>query len=54
MEADDLEGSLLEDTNLRGVDLREVRNLTQEQINQAKGDENTQLPDGLYRPASWE
>jgi hypothetical protein len=54
LEAADLEGSLLEDTNLRGVDLREVRNLTQEQIDQAKGDENTQLPDGLYRPASWE
>jgi uncharacterized protein YjbI with pentapeptide repeats len=49
----DLENAILKDTNLQGTDLREVRNLTQGQIEQAKGDKNTQLPDELQRPASW-
>jgi hypothetical protein len=42
------------DTTLQGVDLLEVRNVTQEQIDQAQRDQSTQLPDGLYRPASRE
>lgn len=50
----DLEGAILEDTNLRGTDLREVKNLTQEQIDRVEGDDNTQLPDDLQQPASWE
>jgi len=27
--------------------------LTQEQVNAAKGDERTRLPEGLTRPAHW-
>jgi uncharacterized protein YjbI with pentapeptide repeats len=49
----DLSGSTLSGTNLSGVDLRTDKGLTQEQIEEAKGDERTQLPDGLQRPASW-
>ena len=49
----DLESAILKDADLRGTDLREVRNLTQEQIDQANGDENTQLPGELQRPDSW-
>jgi uncharacterized protein YjbI with pentapeptide repeats len=49
----DLSGATLSGTNLSGVDLRTDKGLTQEQIEEAKGDERTQLPDGLQRPANW-
>jgi uncharacterized protein YjbI with pentapeptide repeats len=50
----DFENTILQDVKLQGADLREVRTLTQEQIDQAKGDENTQLPDELRRPSTWD
>jgi uncharacterized protein YjbI with pentapeptide repeats len=37
-------------TDLKGVDLSDVRGLTQEQINQACMNEETKLPKGLKRP----
>lgn len=48
----------LTDTNLSGAklteaDLRRTKNLTQEQINLAYGDEHTKLPDNLQRPSHW-
>ncbi|MEJ2719482.1 MAG: pentapeptide repeat-containing protein, partial [Deltaproteobacteria bacterium] len=53
----DLEGVNLQGANLeyatfwkaslRGADLRDVKNLTQEQLDQACGDEKTKLPEGL-------
>lgn len=43
----------LSDTDLSGVDLRTAKNLTQEQIEQAVGDERTQLPKGLQPPERW-
>ncbi len=36
------------------TDLREVRGLTQEQVDVATGNSGTQLPDNLHRPESWE
>jgi hypothetical protein len=35
------------------VDLRTCKGLTQQQIDEAKGDERTQLPDELRRPENW-
>ena len=54
----DLFGALLDKANLSGAeldraDLREIPDLTQEQLNSAHGDANTRLPDGLLRPAGW-
>jgi Pentapeptide repeats (8 copies) len=48
----------LSDTNLIGADLSganliEAQNLTQEQLEQALGDENSQLPPHLKPPAHW-
>jgi uncharacterized protein YjbI with pentapeptide repeats len=43
----------LERTDLRGADLRTAEDLTQEQLAESLGDENTQLPEGLKRPAKW-
>jgi uncharacterized protein YjbI with pentapeptide repeats len=48
-----LKGAILEDTNLQGADLRGAQDLTQEQIEQAEGDESTKLPENLRRPKSW-
>lgn len=48
-----LEGANLEGAFLHGADLRDTRGLTQENIEQAKGDSRTRLPEGLNRPASW-
>jgi uncharacterized protein YjbI with pentapeptide repeats len=39
--------------NLHGAFLREVLGLTQEQIEQAIGDEGTTLPERITRPRSW-
>jgi uncharacterized protein YjbI with pentapeptide repeats len=38
---------------LQGADLRKTINLTQDQIDKACVDENTKLPEGLTRPASY-
>jgi uncharacterized protein YjbI with pentapeptide repeats len=40
-------------TNLQDTDLRGAKGLTQEQINQAIGDEYTQLPSNLLKPPGW-
>jgi hypothetical protein len=55
--------SAIEDTNfdgcdlmialLQGADLRKAKGLTEEQLQEAVGDENTKLPEGLSPPASW-
>jgi hypothetical protein len=47
-----LQGANLRGANLQGADLRvtDPNNLSQEQINEAYGDENTKLPDHLQRP----
>jgi hypothetical protein len=45
-----LQGAYLAGAQLQGAHLRRTKNLTQEQINRACIDENTQLPEGLARP----
>src|SRR5215212_7318233 len=49
----DLSGATLSGTDLSEVDLRNDWGLTQEQIDEAKGDERTRLPDDLQRPENW-
>jgi uncharacterized protein YjbI with pentapeptide repeats len=49
----DLSGADLSGADLSDVDLRNDTGLTQEQIDEAIGNERTQLPDDLQRPASW-
>ena len=49
----DLSGANLSGADLGHVDLRDDKGLTQEQIDEAKGDGRTQLPEGLQRPANW-
>ena len=39
--------------NLRGANLQGAKGLTHEHLEQALGDENTELPEGLHPPASW-
>src|SRR5215217_959764 len=56
--ADLRRASFTDDTKLQGAylwntDLRNARGLTQRQIEQAHGDENTKLPNDLKRPAAW-
>src|SRR5271165_2777023 len=60
IEGADLRAAELSDANLfgadlYGADLRRARNLTQYQIEMAKGDSTTQLPEdqNLYIPESW-
>src|SRR5918995_1196504 len=48
-----LSGANLSEANLSGANLSDAQYLTQHQINQAKGDKKTQLPEGLKRPAAW-
>ncbi len=43
----------LQGADLRGADLRGAHRLTQEQIKETIGDETTQLPEHLTKPASW-
>lgn len=45
-----LTGAKLKDADLRGADLRRARGLTQEQIDSAVIDEQTQLPEGFRTP----
>ncbi|MDQ3639108.1 MAG: pentapeptide repeat-containing protein, partial [Actinomycetota bacterium] len=43
----------LANADLERADLTGVRDLTQEQLEQAIGDATTKLPEGFTRPASW-
>jgi pentapeptide repeat protein len=43
-----LKGAYLDEAHLKGA-----RNLTQEQLDAANGDDRTQLPEGLTRPTHW-
>ena len=49
----DLLGADLRDADVRGSDLRDALFLTQPQVNAARGDDATRLPDGTSRPAHW-
>jgi hypothetical protein len=49
----DLSRANLYGANLSGADLSGTTNLTQDQIEVAKGDEQTILPEHLKRPAAW-
>lgn len=49
----DLSGATLSGADLGDLDLRNDTGLTQEQIDEAKGNELTLLPDDLQRPANW-
>lgn len=46
-------GADLRDANLKNTDLRESIFLTQTQINSAKGNKTTKLPEMLVLPATW-
>jgi Pentapeptide repeats (8 copies) len=48
-----LSGADLSDARLNGADLSKTLELTQAQLDAARGDATTRLPDGLRRPASW-
>jgi len=48
-----LSGTILLLANLSGADLRRANNLTQQQIDAAKGDRSTLLPGNLRMPESW-
>ena len=49
----DLLGADLRGADVRGCDLSTALFLTQPQVNAAKGDAATVLPDGLARPGHW-
>jgi hypothetical protein len=49
----DFAGADLTRANLGAASLHGARNLTQEQIDRALGDEHTVLPAGLVRPTNW-
>ncbi|WP_206343234.1 pentapeptide repeat-containing protein, partial [Streptomyces mesophilus] len=49
----DLIGADLRDADLSGADLRDTVYLTQSQLDAAKGDARTQLPEGLHHPSHW-
>jgi uncharacterized protein YjbI with pentapeptide repeats len=49
----DVIGADLRDADLRGADLSDVLFLTQSQINAARGDAATRIPDSVRRPAHW-
>jgi uncharacterized protein YjbI with pentapeptide repeats len=49
----DLEEANLAQSDLSGANLSEAANLTQQQIEQAKGNAQTELPEHLKSPASW-
>jgi hypothetical protein len=51
--AANLEGARLGGANLHYADLGGARNLTQDQLDATNGDDRTQLPWGLTRPAHW-
>ncbi len=49
----DVIGADLRDADLSGADLTDAVFLTQPQLNAARGDAATRLPDGFTRPAHW-
>ncbi|THG28765.1 pentapeptide repeat-containing protein [Naasia lichenicola] len=49
----DLLGADLRDADVRGARLADALFLTQMQVNGARGDERTTLPDGFLRPSRW-
>src|SRR5271157_5156640 len=54
----DLSGAILvwakfDGADLRGANLSTAEGLTQEQVDAAKGDSDTKLPDNLHMPESW-
>jgi hypothetical protein len=49
----DLDEATLTGTRLRGANLSGAEHLTQEELEEAFGDEHTQLPAGLKLPAHW-
>lgn len=49
----DLIGADLRDTDISGANLKNSIFLTQNQINHAKGDSNTKLPENLTPPSYW-
>ncbi|MFD0275465.1 pentapeptide repeat-containing protein [Kitasatospora sp. NPDC127111] len=49
----DLIGADLRDANVAGADLTEALFLTQAQLNAARGDATTRLPESLTRPTHW-
>ncbi|MFE4466168.1 pentapeptide repeat-containing protein [Oerskovia sp. NPDC056781] len=49
----DLVGADLRGTDLRGADLTDALFLTQAQVDAARGDTTTRLPDGLEHPGHW-
>jgi hypothetical protein len=53
LERADFAGARLGGANFAGANLKEVRNLTQEQIDEALGDALTVLPPDLTRPEGW-
>lgn len=53
LEGANLTGTHLEGANLERANLRYAKGLTQDQIESAKGNSSTWLPNGLARPAHW-
>jgi hypothetical protein len=49
----DFEDAYLFQADFSGANLSEATKLTQEQIEQATGNEETKLPDHLTRPPEW-
>jgi pentapeptide repeat protein len=49
----DLLGADLRDADLRGADLGEALFLTQPQVDAARGDTTTRLPESLHHPGHW-
>lgn len=49
----DLIGADLRDADLRGADLTGALFLTQSQVNAARGNSKTKLPDAVLRPTQW-
>ncbi|MEG2788678.1 MAG: pentapeptide repeat-containing protein [Romboutsia sp.] len=59
LKATDLSGAILigadlRDADIRGANLTDCMFLTQSQINTAKGNSSTKLPESLVRPSYWE
>ena len=48
-----LVGVDIEDADLSGADLRTAEDLTQEQLEETRGDKKTILPEGLCHPKRW-
>jgi hypothetical protein len=43
----------IDSARLQSADLSMAVNLTQEQIDKARGNSETKLPDGIHPPAHW-